>query len=194
MITEPERVILQVSGTLERLGIPYAVGGSMASGRHGEVRATQDIDFLIDLPPAKVAPLAAALSPDYYVEESSMRDAVRLQRSFSVIHWEWSWKVDFFVAGDRLLDRRQLERRHALRVGGPEGRNVLFTSAEDIVLRKLDWLRLSDGVLERQRRDVLGVLKTAAQALDIAYLRTTAAAVGLSESLESCLRDAGLAP
>jgi len=35
--------------TLDRLGIIYAVGGSLASSLHGVARATQDIDVLIDL-------------------------------------------------------------------------------------------------------------------------------------------------
>ncbi len=33
---------------LDRAGIPHMVAGSVASTFHGEPRATQDIDFVID--------------------------------------------------------------------------------------------------------------------------------------------------
>ena len=36
--------VLPVVHTLERLGVPYYVGGSLASSAHGVVRATVDAD------------------------------------------------------------------------------------------------------------------------------------------------------
>ncbi len=34
----------------EQLGIPYYIGGSVASSVHGRRRATQDVDIVADLP------------------------------------------------------------------------------------------------------------------------------------------------
>ena len=128
-----------------------------------------------------------------------MPDSVRLSAqppgsSFNLIHFDSMDKVDIFVAGAHALDAPTLAHRVAVRIGGTEGHDVWFASAEDIVLRKLDWFRKSGGEMERQRRDVLGVLKVRGGSLDLPYLRTTAAGIGLGASLESCLRDAGLAP
>lgn len=42
-------VTLRVIGTLEGLGVPYVVGGSIASSIYGKPRATQDVDVVADL-------------------------------------------------------------------------------------------------------------------------------------------------
>ncbi|HAS17317.1 MAG TPA: hypothetical protein DCR39_05375 [Nitrospiraceae bacterium] len=42
-------VVLKVTGTLERLGIAYHIGGSLASSAFGIPRATLDIDIVADI-------------------------------------------------------------------------------------------------------------------------------------------------
>lgn len=49
MIGDANRVTLQVTGALEKLGILYAVGGSMASSTHGIMRSTLDVDIVGDI-------------------------------------------------------------------------------------------------------------------------------------------------
>ena len=44
MILEPLRVTLAVAKALERMGIPYFLGGSLASSIHGVARATLGAD------------------------------------------------------------------------------------------------------------------------------------------------------
>ena len=61
------------------------------------------------------------------------------------------------------------------------------------MLAKLVWYRRSDGVLERQLRDVAGVLKTRGEGLDLAYLRHAAALLGVADLLEEAREAAGLA-
>jgi hypothetical protein len=190
MVTEPADAASVVAAILDEVAVPYVIGGSVASSFHGEPRATNDLDVLVDLRPDRVPALVRALRPTFEVWEDTVLDAVRRGRSFSAIHVEELWKVDFFVAGRERLDRLQLERGVAVRLAG---RSVRMCSAEDIVLRKLEWNRRSGGVLERQLRDVVGVLKARRDALDLGYLHETARALGLADLLERCLRDAGLA-
>lgn len=64
-----------------------------------------------------------------------------------------------------------------------------FITAEDSVLRKLEWRRLSGGS-ERQWRDVIGVLRVQGSGLDSEYLRHWASELDLSEDLERALREA----
>ena len=51
MIPDPLRVTLAVTRALERMGIPYFVGGSLASSVNGVPRATLDADIVADLRP-----------------------------------------------------------------------------------------------------------------------------------------------
>ena len=59
---EATRITLLVTQTLERLGIPYAVGGSLASSLHGVMRSTLDVDIVADRRLEHIQPLVAAPS------------------------------------------------------------------------------------------------------------------------------------
>lgn len=49
MITEPIAVTLVVIQALESLGVPYLIGGSLASALHGVPRATNGADLIVDV-------------------------------------------------------------------------------------------------------------------------------------------------
>jgi len=46
---DPIKVTLQVTAAFENLGVPYLIGGSLASTLYGMVRATQDSDIVAEL-------------------------------------------------------------------------------------------------------------------------------------------------
>ena len=43
------RVTLLVTTVLVRMGIPYAIAGSLSSSLHGVMRSTLDVDIVADL-------------------------------------------------------------------------------------------------------------------------------------------------
>ena len=192
MVTDVIPLLRIVTRILEEVGLRYVIGGSLASGIHGELRATNDIDILIELPLGRVRTLVSAMKPEFDIGEDTVLATVTAGRSFSTLHIEMHVKVDFFPAGDSVLDRLELERRQGHRLSSEPTRDLYFATAEDIVLRKLDWFRRSGGHLERQLRDVVGVLKLQREALDRTYLESMAARIGLTELLQQCLEDAGL--
>jgi len=57
-----------------------------ASAVYGELPSTNDVDFVVGMDAARVAPLAPALRGDFYVSESAMREAGQLGTSFNAIH------------------------------------------------------------------------------------------------------------
>jgi hypothetical protein len=99
-------VLGRFADVLDGLGVPYAVGGSLASGAWGEPRSTHDVDVAVDLPLETVPALVAALQTDFFVDETSVREAAERRSSFNAIHKRLYLKVDVFVAGDGELDRR----------------------------------------------------------------------------------------
>ena len=65
-----------------------------------------------------------------------------------------------------------------------------IATAEDIILAKLEWYRLGNEVSERQWNDVLGLLRLQGAALDLAYLRSSAADLGIADLLDRARREA----
>ena len=190
MINEPVAVTLLVIEALERLGVAYVIGGSLASAVHGVPRATLDTDLVADLELVHARPLAQALHPAFYADEGAIRAAIGQGQSFNVVHLETMFKVDVFVAGGKAFARQQLARRGVQVVADDPERTAYVLSAEDTLLAKLDWYRQGGEVSERQWRDVLGVLRAQTARLDQAYLRQWAVQLNVRDLLERALSEA----
>jgi hypothetical protein len=186
---EATRITLLVTQTLERLRIPYAVGGSLASSLHGVMRSTLDVDIVADVQPEHIQPLVEALSKEFYADDEMMRDAIEHQSSFNLIHYETAFKVDIFTRKSRAFDEMQLNRRRLSIIASNPEESIYVTSPEDTILAKLEWYRMGSEVSDRQWRDILGVLKTRAGELDLAYLRKWAAELHVSDLLERALNE-----
>lgn len=102
-------------------------------------------------------------------------------------------KVDVFVQRGGAYDDEVFARvtRRSLEEGT---RDFDLTTAEDIILRKLERFRLGGGISECQWGDVLGVLRVQGEALDCDYLRKWGAVVGVSDLLERALTEAAGEP
>lgn len=190
MQSESTRITLLVTQTLEQLGIPYAVGGSLASSLHGVMRSTLDVDIVADMKLEHIQFMVAALSKEFYADDEMMRDAIEHHSSFNLIHYETAFKVDIFIRKLRAFDQMQLERRRISIIATEPEQSVYVVSPEDVILAKLEWYRMGGEVSDRQWRDILGVMKTRAGELELDYLRKWAAELKVSDLLERALREA----
>jgi hypothetical protein len=184
---ESVTVTLRVTAALEKLGIDYFVGGSVASSVHGRPRTTDDIDIIAAISGPHVEPFVSSLEQDFFVDDDMVRDAIRHRASFNIIHLATMLKVDVFVLGNEDFAVEEMTRRAAVPL---RGARVWFSSPEDIILEKLDWFRKGQGISERQWRDVLGVLAVQGPRLDLPYLRRWAARRGLLDLLERAVAEA----
>jgi len=183
------RMTLLVTDVFEKMGISYAIGGSMSSSVHGIMRSTMDVDILADMRLEHIPGFVSSLSTAFYADDEMIRDAIRHKSSFNLIHLETAYKVDVFIPKQRAFDRMQLERRvDSLIIGDPE-KTIYVTSPEDIVLSKLEWYRMGGEVSDRQWRDILGVVKTKAEQLDLIYLRHWAQILKVGDLLEKVLSE-----
>lgn len=88
MVSDSIRVTIRVAEILEGLGVPYLVGGSIASSIFGEPRSTDDVDIVADLHLEHVHPLVSAMEGKFYIDEGTVHKAVQDRASFNVIHFE----------------------------------------------------------------------------------------------------------
>jgi len=184
----PLSVLSQVTTTLEQNGVTYVLVGSFASSVHGMYRSTADIDILADITTQQVRPLFEALRDSFYLDEHIMREAVAQGRSFNAIHFDSVFKVDIFVAGSNEFAITQLKRRVSRRLSPDKDDTVYVATAEDTVLAKLQWYRAGNESSTTQWNDVLGILATSRNSLDLTYLQTWSSRLGLTDLLERAFR------
>ena len=168
MLTEPLVVTLLVTDALEKLEVPYFIGGSLATAMHGVVRATMGVDLVADIEMEHVEPFIQALGSAFYADAVTMREAIQRKSSFNVIHRETMFKVDIFVPAGRPFDRSQFERRVLETVAEYPKRTAYFASPEDNVLASLEWYRMGGEISDRQWQDIVYVLKVQGERLDAA--------------------------
>jgi hypothetical protein len=189
MLLEPLEVTLKVTNTLEKLGIPYLIGGSLASTLYGMVRTTQDSDIITEMRLKHIQPFVSALESEFYIDEEMIAESIRRNSSFNIIHRNSMFKVDVFIPRPRPFLQSQLghARRQTFNLESEMSAN--FASPEDTILSKLEWYRMGDEVSDRQWRDILGVLKTRAGELDVDYLRQWAKELKVSDLLERAITE-----
>lgn len=190
MQNEPVEVTLKVTGVLESLGVPYFIGGSLASTLYGMVRTTQDSDVVAEMRLEHLAPFVAALQDEFFVDDEMIVEAIRRHSSFNIIHRETMFKVDVFIPRPRPFLQAQLSRAQRQTFTFETEVSTKFASPEDTILSKLEWYRMGGEVSDRQWRDILGMLKTQAGELELDYLRKWAVELKVGDLLERALREA----
>jgi hypothetical protein len=192
-MTDDVRAALDpIADALEAIGVAYRVGGSVASSAFGIARTTLDVDLVADLRAVQVADFVARVEAAYYVDADVIYDAIRRRSSFNLIHLATMVKIDVFVLKNRAFDRQAFSRYVDEPVGDGDDRRFPFTTAEDMVIHKLEWFRAGGETSQRQWADVLGVLRLQGNALDHPYLTQWAAEVGVDDLLGRALAEARL--
>jgi len=192
LVAEPLQITRLIAKVLERLGIRYCVGRSLASSLHGIPRATQDVDLVADLGPEHVTALVQALEGTFSIDADMVRDAIQHRSSFNVVHLDTMFKIDIFVVAEDAASQDQIARRQSYRVSDVPGDELFLSSAEDIVVQKLRRFQMGRTVSERQWDDALGVLRVQGSKLDLPYLQRAAERLGGRDILQQALQEAGL--
>jgi hypothetical protein len=169
---------------MERAEVRYAVGGSWASTAFGEPRFTNDVDILADFTPEKLGDFLRNLPRTFYVDAEEALTAIRRGRPFNVIHIPTVLKFDFFPAAAFPIGAEELDRAVSLEDTGLSKGPARFVTPEDILLAKLHWFRSGGEISETQWRDIRGVVRGCATALDHTYLERSAAKLGVRDLLE----------
>ncbi len=182
-VFENLQIVREVAGVFDRLAIPYALGGSMASSVHGISRFTRDADLAAEPFAGREAEFAAAFGSAYYLSVPAIRAAVRDRSSFNIINTHTGFKIDVFIRKERPFERSAMARRVAVVLPDLPQQPMMLVTAEDAVLFKLERYRLGNEALDQQWKDILGVLKVQRGKLDETYFDYWAAELNVSDLL-----------
>ena len=170
--------MLIVAKVLQELDISYAITGSMASTYYGEMRTTNDVDIVADIPSWKISEFIAKFPPpEFYVSEDAVRHAIVQRGQFNIIHPSSGYKTDVILPKDSPHDQLQLARARLQTARA--GNDVYFASPEDVILKKM--AAFQEGGSDKHLRDIASVLKVSADRIDQQYVMHWAQRLGLSE-------------
>ncbi len=176
MKTEYE-VFAEVIDVLDRLKIPYMIGGSVAAIAYGEPRLTLDMDVVIDLNRQQAKNFADSFGSEYYVSPESIEEAIRTAGHFNIIQSEVGVKVDFYVLDRDEFSRVEFGRRR--KEAFDEERTAFFASPEDTIIKKLEWFKMGESA--KHLEDIKGILRVSEKKLDLRYIDQWTVRVGVSD-------------
>lgn len=183
-MNDQEPFFRQLTTLLDRAGIPFMVSGSLASSFHGDPRATNDFDLVIDPDFDSLNRFLRSLPADWYASKDTARAALRQRSMFNVIDSGAGWKADLIIRKERPFSLREFSRKVPATILGIA---VAVVSPEDSILSKLEWSR--DSGSERQYRDAIGVAQLNVKTLDQSYLRQWANELNIEELLDRLLHE-----
>jgi hypothetical protein len=193
---DPLAIALHVGAMLDTQAIPYLIVGSVAAIVHGEYRMTRDIDVVLNLAPHAVRALVEGLRPDFTFLPSDITDAlIRLpaaradwqqRASFCAYDKTTGFQIDVYLSSGRPFEIAQFQRAQVIDFPGEPGGTLRVASAEDTVLAKLEWYKLTPS--DRQWRDVQAIIRVQGDTLDQDYLHRGAADLAVVELLAWALK------
>ena len=164
---------------LNRFSIDYMLVGSMASNYWGIPRSTHDIDFVVEYGSDDVASFVRLFEDDFFIQEISVRSALKPPYQFNALDNRSALKVDFFrLAGDA-FDLECFRRRQSTII---LGQPAFIAAPEDVILYKLRWYTISPS--DRQLTDSVGILSVSGDIVDYGYMEHWANEIGVADLLK----------
>jgi hypothetical protein len=175
-MTEQE-LLLDCLRRLNASGVAYFLTGSMASNFWGIPRSTHDLDFVVQLRAESIPQLVQAFSGDFFIQETSVRAALKPPHQFNALDQRSALKVDFWVLTDDPFALEMFGRRQSVVLFGTP---AWIASAEDVLLHKLFWNTIAPS--DRQLQDAAGVWSVQGEKLDVDYLQQWAEVLKVEET------------
>ena len=181
-------LLQKIVEVFEHLHIPYLVTGSVAAMAYGEPRLTNDIDIVAAVEERHIGDLLKAFpSNEFYVDEETMRKAIRDGGQFNIIHPASGLKVDIIIKQNTPFDSSRFGRLR--RIYPAESYQANFASPEDVIIKKMEYYK--GGGSEKHLRDIAGILKISGETVDKDYIAEWSRRLGLTEIWDAIQRRLG---
>ncbi|MBC7856487.1 MAG: hypothetical protein IAF94_23910, partial [Pirellulaceae bacterium] len=144
---EIKTAVLAVIDALEAEQIPYMLVGSFSSNFYGIPRSTEDGDLVIELGGRSLANLRhRLLAPFQFDPQLTFENATGTHKNVVSVKGSTS-KVELFRLSSEPHDQERFRRRVPVRY---LDRQVILPTAEDVVITKLNWLKLLNRIKDRE--------------------------------------------
>ncbi len=157
-------LLKSVTQTLEQQNIPYMLSGSLALALYSIPRATRDIDIVVELQEKHVPDFIEAIKEKFYFHEPTIKEEIKRQGMFNIIHFESSYKVDFIIRSSHPFEILKFERKKQINYFGIR---LWVITLEDLIISKLIWIQQLES--ELQKRDIEGLLENSN--VDLIYVK-----------------------
>ncbi len=165
---------------LNRAGIRYVIGGSVAAIFYGEPRFTRDVDMVVFLNEAAIRQLPEIFpAKEFYLPppEVITAEAAREQRGqFNIIHMETTFKADIYPTGRDEFNAWAFRNQRSVVFAGE---TLVLAPPEYVIVRKLEYFR--EGGSDKHLRDIRGILNVSGQQINQADLQEWIQQRGVTE-------------
>jgi len=173
-------ILKDVVKRLSKNKIEYMISGSTAMNFYSIPRMTRDIDIVISIDINSVEKVFSIFKDDYYIDREDIRDAVKYNSMFNIIHLKDVFKIDFIIRKNN--EYRILEFNNKKRVQIDEF-DIYIVSIEDLIISKLYWAKDSES--EIQINDVKNLIKNE---FNLKYVKKWCTQLGISFLLERIMK------
>ena len=172
----PIEVLNDVTKRLDTANIHYFLVGSLAAMFYSRPRFTNDIDLVLRINPDQIQVFEKAFSLDQYYcpPNEVLKDEILRGGMFNLIHHESGIKIDIVLLNKTEFYQSEFQRRKKVEL--IPGLFVYIATAEDIIIKKLDFYR--EGGSEKHIQDIREIL--AENSLDKYYIQKWVEYFGLS--------------
>ena len=155
---------------LNKAGLRYILGGSVASMLYGEPRFTNDVDVVVFLRQEDIARLAEAFPPpEFYLPPAEIiaAEIARPEKGqFNAIHLPTGFKADIYTTGRDEFNAWAFRNARKMDF---KGETIVVAPPECVIVRKLEYYRESGP--EKHLRDIRTMLRVSADQIDLSELQ-----------------------
>ena len=122
----------------EKQNIPYMLSGSVAMSLYTQPRFTRDYDFVVNLKDQHVNQLLNRFSEGYYINDESVKEAIRKKSMFNIIDHKSGYKADFVILKNEPFRQTEFSRQKKMKF---LDMSISIVSPEDLLLSKIIWIQ-----------------------------------------------------
>jgi len=175
-------LLIKVVDRINQINIPYMLTGGLAAIFYGKPRLTHDFDLVVEIDADHIPKLMNSFKNEFFVSKEAIQKAIDKCSMFNLIHFDSGIKVDFWLIKDDEFDKQRFKRRQK---HSYSGREIVFSSPEDMILIKLVWFK--DSRIQKHLEDAVGIAEIQ-QNLEMSYIKEWADKLSVQNLLDDLLK------